>query len=152
MKPNKISSYFALGSYLQKYYPVSVSAESSQAVLQSCECFCHACYFMNMLLCLSLLMDHHMSENMLVLLKAVRWWSVVNMPSEPADTKHTVLFKHSNTGGNTRTFPSAICHANDSCCHRDHQNEKWRWRSRRCLVSRWRRMTGQRRRSCVRKP
>lgn len=45
-----------------------------------------------------------MSENMLVLLKAVRRWPAVNMLSEPADTKHTVLFKHSNTGGSTQTF------------------------------------------------
>lgn len=73
MKPNKIPSYyFALGSYLQEYYNVSVSAERSQAVLQSCQCFCHACFLMNLLLCLSPLMEHHMSENMLVPLKGVR--------------------------------------------------------------------------------
>lgn len=153
MKPNKIKFNSAFGSYLQECYCVSVSAESRQAALRSCECFCHACFLMNMLLCFSPTIEHHMSENMLVPLKAVRWWPVGNMSAEPADTKHTVLFKHINAGGGTQInlSVSAICHANDSCCSRDHRNEKWRWRSRRCLVSRWRRMTGQRRRSCVRR-
>lgn len=69
MNPNDITPYFALGLYLQEYYHVNVSAESCQ---QSCEGFCHACFLMNVLLCLSLLKEHRVSENMSVPLKAVR--------------------------------------------------------------------------------